>query len=195
MKNYLRWSLRQLYLVLFWPTQFQRNASGSKGARYLSGIILGIIFLFVLGIVSFTFSPNKTVERFMLKPSSAAALTLVLAVDCAALGVIISFVVGLLRKKKFSLTAEVINGAVSGAVSGVIASIITVAGKLMLDTIIIALLGVTRDVEGRLVGSAAIGIALGIILSTTYRSVDSTSRGITLGVTGGALLGVLLGTI
>ena len=30
MKKYLRWSLRQLYLLVFWPTQFEREVELSS---------------------------------------------------------------------------------------------------------------------------------------------------------------------
>lgn len=59
MKDYLRWSLRQLYLIFFWPTRFIREFGGGesarskqeflKGLRYLLGLLPWVITLAVLG--------------------------------------------------------------------------------------------------------------------------------------------------
>jgi DNA polymerase III delta prime subunit len=59
MKNYLHWSLRQLYLLFFWPTQFKREFEGKgsggfkpnsvKTIRYLLGMLPWVVTLAVLG--------------------------------------------------------------------------------------------------------------------------------------------------
>src|SRR2546423_10706575 len=59
MKDYLRWSFRQLYLILFWPTQFEREVEDdvpdrlisrfSKSALYLLKMLPWVVTFAVLG--------------------------------------------------------------------------------------------------------------------------------------------------
>lgn len=59
MKDYLRWSLRQLYLIFFWPTRFISEFEGDesghskqaflKGLRYLLGLLPWVVILAALG--------------------------------------------------------------------------------------------------------------------------------------------------
>src|SRR5215213_4530866 len=59
MKDYLRWSLRQFYLLCFWPTQFRREVEGdtpdrliprfSKSVLYLLKMLPWIVAFAVLG--------------------------------------------------------------------------------------------------------------------------------------------------
>jgi DNA polymerase III delta prime subunit len=45
MKNYLHWSLRQLYLIFFWPTQFKREFEGDSPCGFKQGFVRAIRYL------------------------------------------------------------------------------------------------------------------------------------------------------
>src|SRR5918911_1704388 len=123
MKDYLRWSLRQLYLLYFWPTQFAREVKGvsAEGPRHQlaerAGYMLKMlpwtapIGIFINMIVGFS------CERFAISygwEESWIGL---------AFGLVFGVVVGLVFGLAAGVAGGVEFGVIVGAVSGVAGSV------------------------------------------------------------------------
>src|ERR1043165_1329007 len=115
MKDYLRWSLRQLYLLFFWPTQYMREVAGSEPDqaklqwsapfRYLMRLFPGIVVLI-------------------------ASVTLIVGCVCEVsgitfywgnmgLGIMSGVMIGLAYGATFGVASGLTGGVIGGLVGGV----------------------------------------------------------------------------
>lgn len=131
MKAYLRWSLRQLYLLLFWPTQFEREVEGplpgqpqlrfGERFRYLLKMLPWIVALVALG----NLVVGRTCEAFEIafrwEPSwvgVAPGVALGVASGVAS-GVVLGVVLGVALGVAFGVASGVVLGVAFGMALGV----------------------------------------------------------------------------
>src|ERR1051325_1634560 len=131
MKNYLRWSLRQFYLVFFWPTQFKREVEDDKE----------------LGRLKIRSCKRLRYLLNLLPCSTALTIfsTLAVGCTCAAFGVFFDWtnaLLGVIAGMTFGLAVGVMFGVAGGSEGGLMGGI---AGGLM------------GGITGEIVFSVAIG--------------------------------------
>ncbi|MFL6209922.1 MAG: ATP-binding protein [Pyrinomonadaceae bacterium] len=166
MKEYLCWSLRQLYLIFFWPTQFGREVEGeeadlpklkfSERFLYLLKILPWVIILAVLG-------------------------NLILGYACEAYGVTFDW-----KSAWVSVAFGVAVGMASGVAFGVTFG---VTFGVALGVAFSVAGGVTGGMTGGVVLGVAVGVTFGVALGVAF----SVAGGVTGGMTGGVAFGVVLG--
>jgi hypothetical protein len=176
MKDYLRWSLRQLYLIFFWPTQFRREVGGDRPDQanltwarqfsYLKGVLPYMIILAVLGSV---------VARYIYRAVGIAfhwentLLGMALGLPFILVGIV-------------ALNFKAIDGArllVPFGVAGAVAFVFT---YVLADAIALrAGLGRADTIAFNVSLVAAFGVAFGVADTVAF------------GVAGGVVMGVVFG--
>lgn len=184
MKDYLRWMLRQLYLIFFWPTQFRREVEGdspeqakmtwAKQVRYLRSIFPFLIVLAVLGTAGARYIYNAVGIAFHWENTligMAVGLALFMA---GALAGAVPLNIKTARGVALFVTVGV-SGAVAFALMYVLADAVALyVGLVKADTFAFAV---------AIVGAFAIA----------FGASDSVPFGVTAGLTFGVVFGVAFG--
>jgi hypothetical protein len=187
MKNYLRWSLRQFYLLYFWPTQFAREVEGpllegprlsiKEKIKYLFKmlpwlVLIPLFFNVVIGFISAKF----WVFYFW---RSTMIVMLVILLTSLAIGMVTRVAITLAFAVPFSI------------MFGLGVSLIDVMGSRMANSVVVSLAGgiafrVTITMLLGLTRSRVFGLVFGMVLGVTFGLLDST----TLGKAGNMTIGV-----
>jgi uncharacterized protein len=190
MKDYLRWSFRQFYLLYFWPTRFRREVEGEEREEprlrlkervgYMLKmlpwmVIIGVIANLVLGF---------TCERFGLvyKWERSWAAVAVGAAGGSIIGATAGVVYGLTGGLTFSIAGSFMYGVGivgSGSVAGSVAA------------------SMARSVSVGLAGGVALSVGLGVrdvvlVLAsyTVFGALVSLTSSLELSLSGGTMIGV-----
>lgn len=193
MKDYLRWSLRQLYLLFFWPTKFQREAekTGSPNLhlterfRYLLKLFpwivaIGVIANIIAGYTYEAFETHFDWEKSWvgvaigLTFGLALGLAASLAFD-AAVGLAVSLAGGATFGVVFGLAVSLAFGGVEGMARSVARSVAS---------------SVASSVAGSLAGGVTGGVAIGMTRGMAFGLAVSLSLSAAFGLTGGVAYGV-----
>jgi uncharacterized protein len=168
MADYIRWSIRQFYLLVFYPTRFQREresfyADGPKlrhieRLRYLVKMLPWIVALAVIS-------------------------NLIAGVICEAYG--LNFAWG---KSWVGVAAGVVGGVVGGVTVGVAEGL---AGGVALGVSG----GVSGGVLGGVSGGVACGVGFGVVLCMAIGVGRSAVFGLALGVAASLALGPISGAV
>jgi hypothetical protein len=181
MNAYLQWSLRQLFVMVFQPTQFRRevNARYAEMPRlwatggYLLWMLPWIVMLAVFGalVAGYIFDASDVMYRW--KPSWQVTM-----VD-VPYGVLAGVAFGMLAGMALGVPAGVAAGIVVGVVEGI-------AHGVAIGVVF----GVARGV--------AVGVAGGLVLGVAFGGILGMAVSVIFGVTkGGAFSGLvaLLGSV
>lgn len=165
MKDYLRWSLRQLYLLYFQPSQFESEVEGrGQGELILAqkerlGYINRMLLWIVLASVFANLAIGFTCEKFGV----------VYLWNASWLGVIL--------------------GIISGVVGGVVGR---VGGGVIFGMVFGMAFGVEHGASNAAVSGAALGVAHGLFLSLLRSEEGGLAVGIATGAVSGVTLGPAL---
>ncbi len=184
MKDYLRWLLRQLYLIFFWPTQFSREVEGdrpdhakltwAKQVRYLTSIFPFLIILAVLGSAVASYFYNAVGIAFHWENTLIGMAVGVALFSAGALAGVLGLDIKAARRASLLVTLGV-SGAVAFALMYVLADAAALrVGLLKADTF--------AFVVG-LVGAFAVA----------FNASDTVPFGVTWGLIFGVMFGVAFG--
>jgi uncharacterized protein len=183
MKEYLRWSLRQLYLVFFWPTRFGRKVEGvgrrrlrlglGKRFRYLLKMLPWIVMLAVFLNVVAGYACEAAGADFSWGRAWIAV----------GLGVAIGVAIGLIMGVAFGSAVGVVVGVVIGVVVGVMGAVaFGVASGAAYNVAYGVAVFVAVGVAGAAMGGVALGMADGM---------GGLTRSVVVGLGSGVLVGIL----
>lgn len=202
MKDYLRWSLRQLYLIFFWPTRFISEFGGVesarskhkviKGLRYLLGLLPWVVILAVLGNLVTGYAFGLFGIPFNWKRSwgnvaRGVALGIASGPAGGMAGASAAFArLGIAYSVGLGIAVGVAFSAVFGVVRGIAGSVIFGAG-----------LGATYGVSGGLIDAElalkgvaflnAVGVAAGVAAGVAFSTAKSVAEGMRLAMAFGTV--------
>lgn len=185
MKGYFHWSLRQLYLFFFWPTQFDREAPGESfkemKARlwYLLRLLPWITFLSIISVLI----TGKIIELagvpYNLESSwFGLGFGIIFGVG---FGIVVSVVVGIMG----GVTVGTIIGILSGlAGASDVDLILSTTGKVTVGIVFGVMIGVIGGLAVRagLTGSIIVGIAYGILGYVVFGLITDMRSGLVAGI-------------
>ncbi len=176
MKNYLRWSLRQLYLLYFWPTRFSREVEGEHlgGPRLRlkerAGYMLKILPWVVLISVFANLAIGFICERFGIIYRWESSW------NGVAIGIAVGGAFGLPFGVAYSLSGSlalgVLGGVTLGIASGVVRDVLfglacgsafRVPISIDLNVLFGVAVGVISGLIGGVVFSITFGLGVGIV--------------------------------
>lgn len=197
MKDYLRWLLRQLYLIFFWPTQFRREVEGdipdpanlkwNRQFRYLGAMFPCLIIIAVLGSAVARFVYNSVGIAFHWEDTLIGMAVGVVLLLAGAVAGAVSLDLKAIRRASFFVTFGMA-GAVAFALMFVLADAIALhLGMLKADTFAfaVAIVGAFAVAFGGL-DTVPFGVAAGL----TFGVVFGVAFGVPFGVAGNVEFGV-----
>jgi hypothetical protein len=170
MKEYFHWSLRQLYLICFWPTQFKREVEGEapekprlqfvERLRYLGKMLLCIVVFAAFG--NFIAGRACEISGIVFKWREAWI--------SVAGGVAVGFAVSLAGSLTIGLAGSLVAGLTAGLA-----------------------VGLAGDVEGGLALGLALGVVLGLAVDAGRSGALDLGEGLVFGLGGGMAVGLVFG--
>lgn len=173
MNAYLRWSLRQLYLIFFWPKEFTREVEsfGLDGPK-----------------LSFVERVQYCLKLFPLLLALCALASLIAGNTCEASGLDYDWAaswVNVARSLGFSAAYSVMTGPALGVALGIAFSVPTgVGGGVSSD--------VLKDMEHLMAFDVAFGVASGVALGIVFGMAFGVRRSRVAGVASGIVLGMAI---
>lgn len=196
MKDYLRWLLRQLYLIFFWPTQFRREVEGDRPdqakptltsqVRYIKATFPYLIVLAVLGSAVAKYIYNAVGIAFHWENT---LIGMALGVGLLLVGILAGVMaLDIKAVKRASLFVTLgVSGSVAFALIYVLADAIALlVGLLDADTtaFVVAIVGAFCIAFGVL-GTVAFGVTAGL----TFGVLFGVAFGVPFGLAGNAEFG------
>lgn len=169
MIDYLRWSLRHLYLILFWPTQFAREANGfefydaKERLLYLISMLPWIAGLSALGDLI----AGYACEGLGMKFDWAGSL----------MGAMLGIWLGMALSVGLAITSGIVLCVTLGVAIGVPFGTVVVFS------------------DSVLVGSVTVSVAVGVAAAVVAGVAEGAGPGVALGVVISVMLGIMLGVV
>jgi hypothetical protein len=187
MKNYLCWSLRQLYLLCFWPTQFKREVEGNVADRLIPRFSKVVLYLLKMVPWMVTFGAlGNLVAGYLCE-----VLEITFRWGNSWVGVALGVALGAAGGLVIGVAADVAGGLAFGVAGGV-------AGGLAFGAAIGAVGSGTGYAAGVAAGSTAGGVAFGVAVGAERSAFDvavGVAVGVASGVAGGVAFGAAAGAI
>jgi uncharacterized protein len=183
MKNYLRWSFRQLYLFFFWPTRFRREVEGDAPSRRIKRLMKTMSYLLrmlpwiILLIVTVNLIAGYTCELLGIPFDRGFALA----------GLVFSTVLGVALIMAFGIVLSAVlnvatNVAFCLALSIVLSVVTSVASGTEFGAAPNVVLGMAQgDVRAEMAGSIILGKTFGWGLMTSFLIAFSVALGVARG--------------
>ena len=198
MADYIRWSLRQFYLILFWPTRFEREVESDIGdgqklqrierLRYLMKLLPWIIALAVIGnLIAGVICEAYGLDFNRVRSWVGVALGV-------AFGMAGGVAFGVARNVSFGVAGGVAFGMAGGVAFGVARGVAgRVAGDVTTDVVIDEMFYVAFVAFGMPVG-VAVGVTFGVVFAVAAVE-EGVASGVKFGVAEGMAFGLGSGVI
>ncbi len=184
MKNYLRWSLRQFYLLYFWPTRFAREVEGEGSGEprrrpkervsYLLKMLLWVVLINIFANLAIGFACKGFGIVYQWSKSWAGLVG----------GIVGAMASGVALGVSYGVVGAVASGVVLGVALGV-----TGGGAFAYASGLA--FSVALDLALTMNAGIAVGIVTGMMLGTAFSVAFSVAFGVAFGLIIGAAVCVV----